>query len=265
MYPILFFYDQYFFVHKIVILMVYLLSITFGFFLWKKMYGRNLKHFFVFFGICFLSTIIGIRGMFVIENWDFFQNSLVDILKLNQGGFDSWGGWIFGLICVTLYAKKVNLNTLKVLDGVVIPCAMLGQSIMCLGCFGAGCIIGKVTSLPWGVIHTHPLTAIPPMFRGVPLHPVPLYSFSMNIILFFLSFAINKRKKYDGQTTFIVLGLYAISYFFIHGFQSNYLANFIFGTLSVQKLISIFVFLFSVIGFLCVTKKWVSKTNTEQY
>ena len=132
---------------------------------------------------------------------------------------------------------------------------------MYLGCFGAGCLIGKITSLPWGVIHTSPFTAIPPMFRGVPLYPIALYLFGATTVLFLLSTLINNKKNYDGQTTLIILGMYAVSCFIIDELQSDYLVYFVFGEFSVNRLISISVFFVTVIGFLYLTPKGTERTD----
>ena len=65
-------------------------------------------------------AIIGARIYYVLFNLDYYLTYPTDILKVWEGGLAIHGGIIAGSIYIIYYAKKNNINTLKMLDICVI-------------------------------------------------------------------------------------------------------------------------------------------------
>lgn len=80
-----------------------------------------------------------------------------------------------GIFAGLLYATLKQMPWLRTLDAVA-PGWALGQAILMLGCFFAGCNYGRPTNVPWGVIF-HSRWAL--LWNCTPLevrlHPVQIY------------------------------------------------------------------------------------------
>lgn len=147
-----------------------------------------------------LGTVVGARlGHVFFYEWSHYQKHLLDIFKVWEGGLASHGGAI-GVFFATflfffLYRKKYPMSFLALLDGIVIPTALVGTFIR-IGNFINQEILGKVTDLPWGVVFLHPMQEV----EQVPLHPVQIYeSISYVMIFVFLLFLWVKRGKKLGE------------------------------------------------------------------
>ena len=67
-----------------------------------------------------LFSILGARLYYVIFNWNYYGNNLLDIVKIWEGGLAIHGGILFGLIFIIFYTKKYKVNTWRMLDIVVV-------------------------------------------------------------------------------------------------------------------------------------------------
>ena len=148
------------------------------------------------------------------------------------------GGLIGGLISVTLYIKKNNLNWLKVSDWVA-PYLALGHSIGRIGCFLVGDCYGKPSELPWAISFPN---GIPPTM--ITVHPTQLYETFIYFMIFLVLYKNRKRAKVKGVIMIQYLFLAGIGRFIIEFYRVNpkYFLN-----LSSAQLISIFMIIFSFI------------------
>ena len=83
------------------------------------------------FNICFWAIIMGIIGArlyYVIFNFSYYSNNLLEIFAIWNGGLAIHGGIIAGVLTVLFFAKKYHLNFLKLLD-MAAPSLILAQAI----------------------------------------------------------------------------------------------------------------------------------------
>ena len=85
-----------------------------------------------------LGAILGARAWFVIENFHFFKNDLMGILRIWEGGMVFYGGFVGGVIAGIYYVKKSKLNRAIMAD-IIAPGLAMGIAIGRIGCFLNGC------------------------------------------------------------------------------------------------------------------------------
>ncbi|KPA16374.1 prolipoprotein diacylglyceryl transferase [Candidatus Magnetomorum sp. HK-1] len=158
--------------------------------------------------LCFYALVFGMIGgrlLYVILEWDTYENNLLEIFRIWNGGLVFYGGFIAALIFSWRYMKIKQLPVLKTLD-ILAPAVALAHGFGRIGCFFAGCCFGSQCELPWAVTFTHPLTLARP---NIPLHPTQLYASVMNFTIFGILFWYSRRKPKEGAV--------AISYLLIYG------------------------------------------------
>jgi phosphatidylglycerol:prolipoprotein diacylglycerol transferase len=124
--------------------------------------------------LCFyllLAAIFGSRFIYVFLNPEKFLADPLEILKIWKGGLVFYGGIITALATGLIYVKKVNLQVWKTAD-ILVPSIVIGHCLSKLGCFFAGCRLGKLYDLPWAVSLIRSESIIS---RGAPLQPAHLY------------------------------------------------------------------------------------------
>ena len=167
------------------------------------------------------------------------------------------GGFIGGLIAVSLYIKKNKLNWLTVSDWVA-PYLALGHSIGRVGCFLVGDCYGKVSNMPWAISFPN---GIPPTLARV--HPTQLYETFIYFLIFLALYSYRKKTKIKGMIMIQYLFLAGIARFLIEFYRVNpkYLLN-----LSSAQIISFFMILFSFILYYYSlnVKKNHHKTSNEE-
>lgn len=217
-------------------------------------YMVNLIMYTIIFGI------IGARLYYVIFNFQEYSNDLLSIFKIWEGGLAIHGGIIFGLITILIYTKKYKINTLRMLDIIVVG-LIIGQAIGRWGNFFNGEAHGGVTTLEFLTSLHLPKFIIEGMnIYGVYYHPTFLYESLWCLIGFIVLFFFRKRYYNKiGQTTGLYLVWYGIGRFFIEGMRTDSL---MLGTLKVAQLISI---LFVVIGIILIIVKGRGSKLTNRY
>jgi len=145
----------------------------------------------------------------VIELWDHFIEH--PIQYLNSPGLTIIGAILGAALSIAIYSRLNRLPFRKVFD-ILVPGLTLAQAIGRTGCAISGCCYGIPTSLPWGVIYTHPDSAsyaaslnLPPQMG---LQPTQIYEVIYSLVLFAVLFKLRKRLQPDGSLTL----LYAILY-----------------------------------------------------
>ncbi len=80
----------------------------------------------------------------------YFIENPIQILNTTQGGLHFYGGLLFGVIAMFLYARKYHLDLWMFLDAVA-PTALIGQALARPANFINQELYGPPTSLPWGI------------------------------------------------------------------------------------------------------------------
>ncbi|MEW5819644.1 MAG: prolipoprotein diacylglyceryl transferase [Cyanobacteriota bacterium] len=198
-------------------------------------------------------AIIGARLYYVIFNFSDYENDIISIFKIWQGGLAIHGGIIGGLIAGFVFTKVKKLSFPKYCD---ITCLglIIGQAIGRWGNFFNSEAFGTPADLPWKLY-------IPPDKRPAEFlydsyfHPTFLYESLWNFIVFFiLYFALRKPlNKYNGALFFCYMGLYSLGRFFIEGLRTDSLM--VFNLFRTAQVISILFIVISAISLFFILRK----------
>ena len=177
-----------------------------------------------------LGGILGARAFFVIQNWPFFRDAPLEIIRLDKGGLVFYGGLIGGGLALLVVMRRRSLplaRTLDLLAGVV----PLGHSIGRIGCFLNGCCFGEVTD-SWVGLRFPPES---PAFEwhlgqgwiqqtaegSLPVHPTQLYASGYNLAIFaVLSFVLRRRWR-EGEVAYLYCVLYGSARFVNEIFRAD--------------------------------------------
>ena len=158
----------------------------------------------------FMAAIVGIpsgvvvsRLLHVIDLWDYYIRHPGEII--GGMGLTIYGAVLGAALGIWAYSKfsKVKFGYLADL---IVPGLILAQMIGRVGCTINGCCYGKVCSLPWSVVYTHPDSLGP---IGIAVHPTQPYEIIYLAIIFVAVLLFKKHLKQDGLLFLIYLGLYS--------------------------------------------------------
>jgi phosphatidylglycerol:prolipoprotein diacylglycerol transferase len=203
--------------------------------------------------LCFyalVSGMIGGRLMYVILEWDVFENNWIEIFRIWNGGLVFYGGFIAALIFSWRYMKIKQLPALKTLD-ILAPAVALAHAFGRIGCFFAGCCYGSQCNLPWAVTFTHPLTLARP---DIPLHPTQLYSSAMNFLIFTILVIYSKKEPKPGSIAIGYLLLYGFGRICVECFRGDDRGAVFFNILSPAQAIGLFMIIFAFILYMIVIR-----------
>jgi phosphatidylglycerol:prolipoprotein diacylglycerol transferase len=168
----------------------------------------------------FLGGLLGARLFYVAQYWGERVHSLLDIVKIWEGGIVLYGSIIGGTITFFIY-RQIRPFPLRPFLDVIAPALTLGVAIGRLGCFLNGCCFGDVCHLPWAVSFPEPS---PPwaahqmahlintgVHWSLPVHPTQLYSTLDGLVLTILLLAYFPIRKTDGQVMALLMMLYPIT------------------------------------------------------
>ncbi|MCW5945925.1 MAG: prolipoprotein diacylglyceryl transferase [Fimbriimonadales bacterium] len=109
--------------------------------------------------------IVGGRLSNILVEWETYSANPSLIWNIQEGGMTSFGGYLFGMAAVAIWAKLNKVSLLRTFDLAVAP-GFLIIAIGRIGCFFNGCCYGGVCDLPWGVQFQTTLEKV---------HPAQLY------------------------------------------------------------------------------------------
>jgi len=149
------------------------------------------------------SGIIISRLLHVVDVWDYYGQNLGQII--GASGLTIYGAVLGAALAIWIYSKFSNFRFGYFAD-VVAPGIILAQAIGRVGCTINGCCYGIETSLPWGVVYSHPGSFAP---LGIPIHPTQIYEIIALLIIFGVLLILKGRFKPDGSLFLIYLGLFS--------------------------------------------------------
>lgn len=130
-----------------------------------------------------LASMLGSRVFFVVTEWSLFQNDLLSILKVWDGGMSITGGFIGSAVAAILYLRKKKLSFWRYAD-IIVMYLPLGLAIGRLGCFFIFDHPGTVTNFFLGEVY---------YADGLVHHNHGLY-LSLNALVMFGVFMFAKRR-----------------------------------------------------------------------
>lgn len=216
------------------------------------------------FQISFFAGIVGGRTWFLLTNVSTIE-SWTDCFTVWAGGLSILGAIIGIIITLGVYLSYHKLPVLKILDRIALYAPLL-QSIARLGCLFAGCCFGKPTHLPWGIVYEN-YDSLAPLH--VILHPTQIYSsliLAGNFIIllcfdrFYNKNSLHHNIKKPGQILALYIILISLERFFVdflRGDQEFFENPGIFGNLSMQQVLALFLFLgaIAMLTFISIYKK----------
>ena len=195
------------------------------------------------------SGVVVSKLLHVIDMWDYYiQNPG---LIVSAGGLTAYGAILGAALGIWIYSRFSNLNFGYFAD-LVAPAVVLAQAVIGrIGCTINGCCYGLETSLPWGVVYTHPDSLAP---LGVAIHPTQVYEIIFGLVVFVVLIKLRERFKPEGSLFLIYLTLYALWRVGMDFLRPG--TPFLFG-LHQARIISIIVLLIT-IPLLAYRTRWVS-------
>ena len=132
--------------------------------------------------ILLLALLLGMAGARARYAWETpapFRRAdgsldLQSLLDLDRGGMVWYGGLLFAVAGIALYAWRKRLPVVVLADALA-PSVALGLALGRVGCFFNGCCHGRATDLPWAVMSTHPPHEL--------IHPTQLYETAAGLAL----------------------------------------------------------------------------------
>lgn len=218
---------------------------------WKVRKGANLSYDTVLTAamVGVPSAIVGARLLHVMDQWEFYSEHPGHII--GGEGLAIYGAILGGALAIWIYSRFSRFQFGYFAD-LIAPALILGQAVGRIGCTINACCVGKATSLPWGVVYTHPDS----IALGIgATHPVVVYEIIYNLIVFGVLLKLRGRFKPDGSLFLIYLSLYSL-----WRFGSDFLREgdtFLFGLHQVQ-VVSLVVLAIT-ITLLIRRTRWVSK------
>jgi phosphatidylglycerol:prolipoprotein diacylglycerol transferase len=195
-----------------------------------------------------IGGIIGARLFHVIDKWStIYQYNPKQMLYFWEGGLSLYGALVGGFVFGITYAAIRKLPLGKVSD-LAAPGMVLAQAIGRIGCLINGDAYGTPTSLPWGVLYTHPdaEATAGPWVNGqlVAGHPVPAYEIIWDLLILALLLRLRKRLKNNWMLFLIYASLYSVGRFgfsFVRGDEEAVL-----GPLHQAQVISLIIIVVAV-------------------
>tara|TARA_B100001027_G_scaffold208635_1_gene174097 strand:+ start:452 stop:1237 length:786 start_codon:yes stop_codon:yes gene_type:complete len=239
--------------------LAYVFGILIGWWYGKKLISNksqllkekfNLKNFDDLITYIVISIIIGGRlGYVVFYNIEYYHSNPVDIFKIWEGGM-SFHGALIGIILGTyIFSIRRKIETLFLLD--VIACVSpIGIFFGRIANFINGELVGKVSSVPWGVVF--------PSLDLAPRHPSQLYEAVLEgLILFVILNIIFLKKKYDiGKCSCLFLIYYGIFRMISEYFREpDIQLGYIYDLASMGSILSFVMFLSGLAMFYAIKKR----------
>ncbi|MFC1906400.1 prolipoprotein diacylglyceryl transferase [Chloroflexota bacterium] len=124
---------------------------------------------------------------------------------IGGAGLTIYGAVLGAALGIWIYSRFSKVQFGYLVD-LIVPGLILAQVVGRVGCTINGCCYGSSTSLPWGVIYTHPDCLAP---LGIAVHPTQVYEIIYLLIIFLVVLVLKGRLRPDGSLFLVYLGLYS--------------------------------------------------------
>lgn len=208
-----------------------------------------------------VSSFLGSRLLFAVNNYSLFESNLLNIFSLSPGGLAFTGGLFLSIFTAVIYMKSTHLPSWKISDFAV-PALAVGIFLTKIGCFLGGCCFGKETCFFLAV--RFPPDSLPAQKFGALhlVHPTQLYeAFSGLIILAVVILFVRNHRIFEGQLFLSFIILYLIARSFNEALRGDAVHNYIFNLTQTQFLNILLIF-FAVVVYGMKWKK--SKRNGKK-
>lgn len=163
--------------------------------------------------VAMITGVIGARISYVLQNYDVFWQSPLNILSLNPGLLDPVGGIAIGLISALVYGNRKKIAWWPTLDAIA-PFLCVMMIAFGLSNLASGDAFGAETSLPWGID-----------LWGVMRHPTQIYQIFAGCIILVIIWPrtgnFNVVQRAPGETFVGFMALSAGTWLFIEAFRGD--------------------------------------------
>ena len=221
-----------------------------------------------------LGGIIGARVVHVIDFWDtFYRFNPLSVLFIWQGGIGIFGAILGGFVGGSLYIiirnsdrflrlwgkffrflgepNRAPLPPIGHLADITAPALLVAMAIGRIGDIINGEHFASFTSLPWGVIYTHPDS---PALGRAASHPAVAYELLFDLALALAIWPLRDRLRPRGMLFALYLALYSTGRFFISFLRQEF--NTYFLGLNEAQIIALLVVIVTV-PLLVYKAQWV--------
>lgn len=171
-----------------------------------------------------VAAIVGARAAYILLNLPAYLSGGFSIFAVNHGGLSFYGGLAGGLLVGIWYTRRRGISVWTMGD-IIAPALALGEAITRIGCD----IYGRPAALPWGVL-----------YNGVTVHPVQLYSFFANYLIFVGLTYLGRKPHFSGELFLTYFVFHSVGRFVVEFFREG---NTVVGPLKSGHLASLVVFL----------------------
>ena len=196
-----------------------------------------------------VSGFVGARIFYIIQFWDYFRTSPIDMVKIWEGGIVLYGGLIGGLLGFSIFIWIKRLPFLTLLD-LFVPGMALAQGFGRIGCFFNGCCYGKPATVPWAI-------SFPSLDH--PVHPTQLYEAAFCFFLALFLLILWQKRLRTGTVSFAYFMLYPMGRFSIEFFRGDNARIFL--NLTLSQWISIAVMISTLFLFVSSSSRYGRKTT----
>ncbi len=199
-------------------------------------------------------AILGARIYYVIFEWDYYKNNLLEILNLRGGGLAIYGGVIGGALTLAVFTKVRKVSFFSLADSAVLG-LLTGQIIGRWGNFFNCEAFGGYTDsllamrIRLGLVHENMLNAdvlnhliVENGIEYIQVHPTFLYESLWNLGLLCFLLWYRRHKAFEGEMLWLYLLGYGMGRFWIEGLRTDQLI--LFGTgIAVSQALSLLLIL----------------------
>jgi phosphatidylglycerol:prolipoprotein diacylglycerol transferase len=158
-----------------------------------------------------VGLIVGARLFEVLfYNSAFYFSHPAEIIAVWHGGLSFHGGLLGMLLMTWLFCRKKKISLLALADVLIVPLAV-GQALGRVGNFINAELVGRITTLPWGMNFGGEVNAAG---NSVFRHPSQLYEVFYNLVIVSILFTIRNKKLPKGYLFAWFLTLYSVFRFF---------------------------------------------------
>ncbi len=185
-------------------------------------------------------AIIGARLYYVIFQWEYYKDNLLQIFNLRAGGLAIYGGILAGTLTTIIFCRIRKLNFFSVADTVVLG-LVTGQIIGRWGNFFNCEAFGGYTDnlfamrIRTALVNSNMLNAdilahqiVEDGIEYIQVHPTFLYESCWNLCLLIFLLWYRKWKSFDGEILCMYFFGYGMGRYWIEGLRSDQLI--LFGT-----------------------------------
>ncbi len=216
-----------------------------------------------------MAGVIGAHLYYLLQHLKYVVDQPYQIFNLTRGT-ESWGAYLGGMLCFSIYLKKKGLPILSYADALGASLGA-GPFIGRWSCFFNGCCYGKLSTAPWAV--TFPKNSPPYIAQlragliepdsavSLPIHPIQIYLSLAALIIFFIvsKFWLHNRNK-PGLTIAFYWLIYCTIRFGIEFFRGDVPR---YGGLWLAQIVCLIVIIVAVVGILKVISSIKNKKVLE--